>query len=778
MKKSLVFRAVGLRTAALRTSGSARRVLVAAGVCAAMAAHAQSGTTASTAQAATRPTDDSALQEVVVTATRRSETTMDTAASVSAITSADLGAGRITNIADLAQDVPNLSVGNQFGVNRTFIRGIGLTSIDLGADGAVSFLQNGAQIPLPAEQLSGFYDLDRVEVLRGPQGTLYGRGATAGVIDMVTKKPTDDVEGYANLTYGNYAEKLFEGAIGGPINDVFSARIAANIEKRDGYGHNLFTGTQIDDRDAQSVRASLRFKPSSELTMDLIVDYTHEDDDNYAFHYFGPATTTPPTTNADLPAVKLFGASTIFNCCGTNNPNLRNIWSRVDPTNKRHGIGGTYIVDWAPGDFDFKSITAYRTFNRFNADDLAVSNAEIYGRNNYDETSQAWSQDFTLSTKAFGIDWLAGLDFNHEHRFGSTYVPTTGLGVVFTGGNCAPRVATATVPCNFLDVGEYLEEGTVATNAYGFFLQGAYNFTDKLTMTLGARFSHEERSGVGAFIFTAEGINTPTDQSADWNAVTPKLLLEYHLDPNTLLYGSINRGFKSGVINIGSENPVINPEYVYAYETGVKAKMLDNRVQFTAAAFFYDYKDLQVGFVNQQSIVETVNAAAAHNYGLETELVAKLTPQLELNVGATYLSAKYTSFENSFYGKNFAQVNVAGNYLDNAPPYTARVALDYTVPLVGNAGKLKFRAEDAYQGRVYFTEFNNADATQPGYGLINGSAGWESVDQHWTVNGWVRNAANKFAIANDIISAPLYSNVRVGTLMPPRTYGLTLGYKF
>jgi iron complex outermembrane receptor protein len=751
-----------------RTPGWARFVLFTAAACGASVSVAQSTAPAS------RPTDDGSLQEVVVTATRRSETTMDTAASVSAVTAADLGAGRITTVADLAEAVPNLSVGNQFGVNRTFIRGIGLTSIDLGADGAVSFLQNGAQIPLPAEQLSGFYDLERVEVLRGPQGTLYGRGATAGVIDMVTKKPTDDVEGYANVTFGNYADKLFEGAIGGPINDMFSIRIAANIEKRDGYGHNLFTGSQIDDRDAQSGRVSLRFKPNEHLTMDLIVDYTHEDDDDYAFHYFGP-TTTP---NAGLPAVALFGASTIFNCCGTGNPNLRNIWSSVDPTNKRHGTGATYIVDWSPGDFDFKSITAYRTFNRFNADDLAVSNADIYGRNNYEETSQSYSQDFTLSTKAFGIDWLAGLDFSHEHRFGSTYVPTTGLGVVFTGGNCTPRVAGAAVPCSFLDDGEYLEEGTVATNAYGFFLQGAYDFTDKLTMTLGARFSHEERSGVGAFIFTAEGINTNTDQSADWNAVTPKLLLEYHLDPNTLIYGSINRGFKSGVINIGSENPVINPEYVYAYETGVKAKMFDNRVELTTAAFFYNYKDLQVGFVNQQSIVETVNAAAAHNYGLETELLAKLTPQLELNVAATYLSAKYTSFVNSYYGANFAPVNVSGNYLDNAPPYTARVALDYTVPLPGTAGDLKFRAEDAYQGRVYFTEFNNADATQAGYGLINASAGWESSDRHWNATAWVRNAADKFAIANDIISAPLYANVRVGTLMPPRTYGITLGYKF
>jgi iron complex outermembrane receptor protein len=724
-------------------------------------------------QTAAPAAGDTTLNEVVVTATRRSESAIDTPASISAITSDALKPGGVQNISDLAEEVPNLSVGNQFGVNRTFIRGIGLTSIDLGADGAVAFLQNGAQIPLPAEQLSGFYDLDRVEVLRGPQGTLYGRSATAGVVDMVTKKPTDDLEGYANVTFGNYAEKLFEGAIGGPINDIVSARIAANIEKRDGFGNNLFTGTQIDNRDAQAVRASVRIKPEDKLVIDVIVDYSHENDDDYAFHYFGPTT----TTNAGLPAVALFGASTIFNCCGTSNPNLRNIWSSVDPTNKRHGLGATTIVDWSPGDFDVKSITAYRNYNRFNADDLAVSNADIYGRNNYEETSDSWSEDLTVSTKALGIDWLAGMNYFHERRFGSVYVPTIGLGVTLTGGNCSPRVANQ-VPCDFLDNGEYLQEGTVISNAYGIFFQGMKTFNDQWSLTLGGRFSHEERSGTGSFIFTALGADIPTDQSADWNAFTPKLLLEYHVDANTLLYASINRGFKSGVINIGSENPVINPEYVWAYETGLKTKGLDDRIQFTAAAFFYDYKDLQVGFVNQQSVVETVNAASAHNYGLETELLARLVPHLQLNLAATYLSAKYTSFTNSYYAAGFAPVNVSGNYLDNAPPYTARLGLTYDVPLAGSAGRLLFKAEDAYQGRVYFTEFNNSDATQPGYGLINASAGWESVDKHWSATAWVRNAGDKFAIANNIISAPLYANVRVGTLMPPRTLGITLGYQF
>ncbi len=744
-----------------------RLVMVALAGCGALAAHAEPAASAA-------PADDAGLQEVVVTATRRSETVINTPASVSAVTAADLGAGRIQNVADLAEAVPDLSVGNQFGVNRAFIRGIGLTSIDLGGDGAVAFLQNGAQIARPAEQLSGFFDLDRVEVLRGPQGTLYGRSATAGVINLVTKAPTDSWEGYADLTYGNYASKIFEGAVGGPIDEMLSFRVAAKIEKHSGYGTNLFTGTGIDDRDAQSLRASLRFKPVDHLVMDFIVDYMHENDDDYAFHYFGPTV----TTNAGLPAVALFGGKTIFDCCGTSNPDLRNLWSSVDPTNKRHGIGGTVVIDYSPDDFDLKSISAYRNFSRFNQDDLAVSNAVLYGKNLYDEASESYSQDFTLSTKALGVQWLTGLSFFHERLFGSVKVPTIGLGVTLTGGDCTPRVAGAPVPCDFEDNGNYWQLGTVTTNAYGIFFQGTYALTDKFDITAGARFSHEERSGVGSFIFDALGVDAPTDQSASWNAVTPKLLLEYHVDADTLVYGSINRGFKSGVINVGSTNPVIDPEFVYAYEVGFKEKGLDDRVQFSAAAFYYDYKDLQVGFVNAQSVVTTVNAAAARNYGLETELLAKLTPHLQLNLAATYLSAKYTSFVTGDYRNGFAPTDVSGNYLDNAPPYTARAGVEFDQPLPGTDGSLHFRVEDAYQGRVYFTEFNNSDATQAGYGLINGSAGWESNDSHWSATAWVRNAADKFAIANDIISAPLYSSVRVGTVIAPRTYGVTVGYKF
>ena len=349
-----------------------------------------------------------------------------------------LGGGGIQNILDLSAAVPNLSVGDQFGVNRTFIRGVGLTSIDLGADGAVAFLQNEAVIARPAEQLSGFYDLERVEVLRGPQGTIYGRGATAGVVNLVTRKPTDKLDGYLNLTFGNYSAKTYEGAIGGPLSDRVSVRVAGKAEQRDGYGTNLFTGNPVDDRNAFALRASVRVKASDTVLVDLVGDWFNENDFNYGFHYFGPTV----TTDQGIPA-RVFGGTTIFDHGG----DIRNIWSGTDATNKRHGGSGTAIVDWNPGNFDFKSVSSWRHFIRFNQDDLGVSDARFFGQNNYNEESTSYSQEFTVSTTAASIDWLAGAMYFHEKNPGSVRVPLVNLFAYVRGLQCSPNVPAAP-PCN------------------------------------------------------------------------------------------------------------------------------------------------------------------------------------------------------------------------------------------------------------------------------------------------------------------------------------------
>jgi len=708
--------------------------------------------------------DELALEEVIVTATKQAETIDSTAAAISAVTAADLGPGGIQEIRDLALSVPNLSVGDQFGVNRTFIRGIGMTSIDLGADGAVAFLQDGAMIPRPSAQLAGFFDLEQVEVLRGPQGTLYGRGATAGVVNMITKKPTDVLDGYLTLTGGNYSAYTVEGAAGGPIaGDVVMGRIAARFDRRDGYGENLFTGKDIDDRDAMAVRGSLRFKPGETLDMTLIADYFKEDDDNYAFHYFG--TTVVPE---DGLAHNALGGETIFDYYASRGrkADLRNIYSDQDATNDRDGTGISALIDWQVNDtWSLKSVTAWRDFNRFQRDDLDSSDVDMYGQNNYIEESTSWSQDFTLSGTAANVDWLAGANYFSEDMHGEVKVPLTNLGLLFG------------LPADFFNDGNYWQNGDVDIEAYGLFVQGKYDFTEQFALTLGARYNYEERTGTGSFIFDAVGANVPTNKSKDWDKVTPKVLLEYQTGNDGLLYAQYTEGFKSGVINVGSQNDVIDPEFVDAFEVGYKMPFADGRASLRTAVFYYDYTDLQVGFVGADSVVTTVNAASAENKGIELELLARFTEDLIASFSATWLDAEYTEFVTGDYRQNFAPVDLSGNKLQNAPEYTLHAALDYSHP-ISESGSLVGHIDASYQDDVYFTEFNNSDAVQEAYGIVNLSAGYEGGGGRWSITGWARNLTDEFVVSNNIITAPLYGSIRVGSLLPPRTYGLTLAYNF
>ncbi|MDP5070758.1 MAG: TonB-dependent receptor plug domain-containing protein, partial [Congregibacter sp.] len=208
-------------------------------------------------------TAQTTLEEVVVTATKRDASLSDLSVAANVIGADAIGPGGVQTVRDMYTEVPNLSIGDQFGFARIFMRGIGMTSIDIGGEGAVSMLQDGAIIPRPAAQLVGMFDLAQVEVLRGPQGTLYGRGATAGAINMVTAKPGDELGGYVNASVGNFGMTTLEGAVDLPITDALAVRLATKIERRDGYGENLFTGNDVDDRNADAYRVTLAYNPDA-----------------------------------------------------------------------------------------------------------------------------------------------------------------------------------------------------------------------------------------------------------------------------------------------------------------------------------------------------------------------------------------------------------------------------------------------------------------------------------------------------------------------------------
>ncbi|GMM92176.1 TonB-dependent receptor [Qipengyuania sp. MTN3-11] len=719
---------------------------------------------------------------IVVTATKSGQTLEDTAAAISVIGADQLGAGAIENAGDLALAVPNVSVGDQFGVNRTFIRGIGLTSIDLGADGAVAFLQNGAINSRPAAQLSGFFDLAQIEVLRGPQGTTYGRGATGGVINIVTARPTPFFEGYARATYGNYDAVTLEGAVGGPIaGDSLMFRVAGKYENRDGYGKNLFTGNPVDDRDAYAVRASLMANVTPDLELLIVADHFREDDYNYAFHYFGP-TVLPESL---LPG-PLLGGRTIndFYAAQGEPTNNRNIYSDEDAINDREGTSLQGIATLDKGNFTLTSITAYRKFERFNRDDLDVSDVNAFGRNDYTEDSESFSQEFSFTADLGSLSLLGGAMYFEESLFGEVRVPTVNLAQYF-------NIALGTnLPPNAFDNGFYLQRGTVDTKAVGIYLEGTYEITPDLSLTAGARYNWEERSGSGRFSFEAQGLDIPTDKTGSWDAITPKFVLEYETPGGTLLYGKVTKGFKSGVVNIGSINSVIDPEDVWAYELGVRGETDNGQFGYNAAAFYYDYTNLQVGFVNANSIVETINAASARNYGLEVEATIRPVPNTTFRIFGTYLNAKYTDFCNGYYGAgdptrrqfpacptNPALSDLSGNQLANAPDFTVAVFADHTIEL-GSSGSIDLSADVNFQDEVFFTEFNNRDARQEAFAIANASITYRSPDERYSLSFWGKNIFDNYVLANTIITAPLYGFVSVGSLRPPQTYGVTLGFDF
>ncbi len=706
---------------------------------------------------------ENALEEVVVTASKRQVALEDLAAAANVIGGDAIRPGGIQEIRDMQVDIPNLSLGDQFGFARIFMRGIGMTSIDIGGEGAVAFLQDGAIVPRPAAQLMGMFDLQQVEVLRGPQGTLYGRGATAGAINMVTTKPGDEFGGYANLSLGNYDLTNFQGAVDLPIGDSFAVRLATSIQQRDGYGENRFSGDDVNDRDAQAYRVTLKYDPGTSWDALLSAQYYEEDDNNYAFNYFGQS----EGSSIPVPfAVPILGGRTV----GMVGGDFQDINSDQEAINDRDGYLVNLIFNVDINDAtSLRSITSVQQMDRFLRDDLDSTDANLFGQNNYTEESDSFGQEFILNYSSGNLDVVAGVMYFEEELFGEVRVPLTNICFLLAPETCGTPIGDG------LNNGNYLQDGDVDIEAWGVYAEATYRLSEHWSIIAGLRYNYEERDGTGSFIFDAIGLNVPTNAKDDWDDWTPRLTIQWEPGDNLMLYATYNEAFKSGVINTGSTSPPLDPETVTAYEVGLKGSNDDGSFRYSLAAFYYDYEDLQISFVDETSTVSTINAAEAENYGAELEVFAELGGGFSVDFYLTYLSAEYEEFFNGDYANGFAIADLSGNTLPNAPEYTAKLGLAWETA-IGN-GRLRIRGDAYYQDEVYFTEWNRRDAYQGSYEQYNASIEY-LYGESWLFSIWGRNLSDEDVISNNIITAPLYDSLRVGSVLPPRTYGATVGFQF
>ena len=727
--------------------------------------------------AATAEAEPQGLADIVVTAERRSTNLQRTALAVSAVTGDDLLSRQVTSVESLAQTLPNVNFGALNGDARIAIRGVGFDNINIGNEPRIAFHADGVYVARPSGALANFFDLERVEIVRGPQGTLYGRNATGGAVNVITRDPDDAFGGYASVTAGNFDTLSAEAALNVPLADAVAIRIAGLTTHHSGYSRNVITGSRVDDQHLSSLRGKIRFDFTPAIRWTVIADYVTQDDKSGARHFFGEGSRVVPPATA--PFVRLAG----LRFGGTYASNDRDVATDVDPQYRRENHSFTSVLAIELPFADLASITGYRnTFFtlRYDLDGSStpLTNAII------SEKSETFSQELRLSNSYEWGDWLLGGYYFDEDLSGATQ---SSLDIRLFAPPGAPRRVV-----QGLFVG-----GDLKTEAYAIFGQLRVNVGSRLALVAGGRYSNEEKtiSEIAQLDLArafdprnpvvpraVNGTQVDTDSAS---AFTPRLTVEYRPTDRVFAYATYAEGFKAGGYNLGGIQPPFKPEKLVDYEVGIKTDFFDRRLRTNLSAFYYDYTDLQVSKVTG-AVISIENAANATVKGVEAEIVALPTDALRLELTGAWLDATYADFfsidpANPTLGAPLPgsppgsppQQDVSGNRLTQAPQYTLGAAVEYRLDLGG--GEVTIRGEHNRSDKIFFSQFNVDPVSQRGYGISNAFIRYRLPNGATTVSAFIKNIEDHDIKTSAAVTSVLFGGgAVVGNLQPPRTYGVQL----
>lgn len=696
--------------------------------------------------------DATVLGDIVVTAQRRAERLQESPLPITAIGGTDLRSRQLVQLEDLAPSLPNVNFGRNVGIGRIAVRGIGFDSTVPAQEGRVAYHLDGVYISPPRATLTSLFDVDRVEVVRGPQGTLYGRNATGGAVNVLTGSPTETLSGYAKVTVGNYALINTEGAISGPVSDTITARFAFQTLDRDGYGRNFTTDQEIDNEHSFGVRGKIKFEPTGSLTVTISADYSLQDDQNYVYHFIGQGS----------PTVVPFG----LQLGGRVPDNPRDSFGDAVQINDRRYYGFAAIVDLDLGFGTLTSITAHRGGKSFYQTEGDGTSA-LGGVFRTTEISNQLSQELRLAGKWGSLDYVVGGYYFNEDTFGRLgFSPLRQVNRLTSQGT------------DF--------QGNFTTHAYALFGQLDYEILSGLTASAGARYSYEKKrvnqriaANLAVPFVSTNGPFTYTglqDAEVTFDDVTPRFGLQYQATPDIMLYALYSVGFKSGGFGLGANAPPLRPEKLKNYEGGVKAEWFDRRLRTNLSAFYYDYSNLQVQQIVGIAAVPT-NAAAAEVKGFEAEIAARPIDALDLSLNVSLLDAQFISFTTADAARtSLGPLNLAGNRLSQAPEYTVNAAAAYT--LTSSIGDFTLRGEGTWTDRVFFSSFNRPEVSQPAHAKFNAFLLYNNAESGFNASLFVRNIANKRTLASSLVSAFFTGFPNLGAFDPPRTFGASIGYRF
>lgn len=701
-----------------------------------------------------------ASQDIVVTATRREQSLQDIPIAISAIGADSLQTQKISNALDIQGLVPGLQINRNNAVTTFTLRGVGTNFRVQGVDNTVALHQDGVYISSSNAAQAAFFDIERIEVVRGPQGVLYGRNASGGAVNIISKLPTSDFSGYALGTYGNYDLVELEGAVSGPIaGDKLTIRVGGYYRNRGGYGHNNTLNEDHNDLDERGAKVTLRFQPSDGIDLILRGDYYKADDNSSGTEALPGSAPGRPNGCLPTPAACAPGKTRAETLGGVITARPRDTNGNV-PTRRDlevWGISGEGNIELSER-IGLKTLTAYRKFDAFIQTDQDATALSV--NDPFQQPVKGWqfSQELQLNYRAPGLFGIFGLYYFQERRDATTILRFPALSFL--------------PPPNF---GSVFQDGNNKTRAFAAFANVDVDLTDRLTLGLGGRFSYEKKSTEGFNVTIFGPLRTVPYVSRDWQAFTPRATLDFEVTPEVNLYATVSRGFKSGQFALATPTPA-EPEFLWDYELGVKGRALDGKLRYTLGGFYYDFSDLQLQLFNGPVNLIT-NAPAAKAYGIEASVDFQLPAGFRFHGDVTWEKSKYQGLITDDPNTGQAQVDLSGNRFAYTPEWSYTVSLEKSFDF-GSAGRGTARVEDQYNGDTYLDIYQNGvNGFRPAYHIVNAHYRHE-FDRGWSILVWGKNLTDKDVIMASNFGAGVIGNTRLVNWNPPRTYGVTLKKEF
>lgn len=684
----------------------------------------------SAVQAQTAPPDgdDAASSEIVVTAERRNARTVETPITLTALSSEQLMQKGATGMLDLTKVVPGLKM-DQYGPSIfPAIRGITTSVSGVGVSSNVAVYLDGFYLSTPSALNFEFPDIENVQVLKGPQGTLFGRNATGGAILLSTREPSSIAEGQVMIGYGTYDEKIASAYVAGPLADRLAASVTMSYRDTDGYTRNIVSGHRDGFYTGWNIRGKLKFEATDWLTLKLQAEHTYINDPmSMVYRVEGPNATADFVDGAIVTRERYKTSSD-------------------EPSVLKKNIDSVYFTAKADiGEITLSALTSYSDQNDDNVFDFDGSSLEEINFR-YTNVIKTFTQELILAGSTGPLEWSLGGFYLHQN---------------------GKMPIEAVNGFNFLSAG-------VETDALAGYVDATYNIAPKLYLTAGVRYSHEKKT---LSYLTFDGFSD--GQSQSWNSWTPRAVARYQFDRDTSVYASYSKGFAAGVYSVFSPtSPAADPETLNAFEIGFKHS--SGRLSFDAAAFRYTYKDMQfVLYTVGPNGVESnlSNVGKAEIYGLEASLRANLSDAFSVFAGGAYTHSEYKDFDGAVRyepilggGYDTVPVSASGNRLIRSPKFTGNIGFNVHLPVM--TGFMDFGANLYAVSKAY----NDAANQLPieGHGSLDLNASWTSGDDLWKISIIGKNVTNEHHINYwDPSNSALLVNDSA-----PRTVRVTLARRF